>query len=484
MLYLVLGGLGLLSIAAFLTRWQTLLYGLVAFTPFAGMLILWSKQDPLFLLAKDILYVLPVLLAVFLLRPQVLQRAPIAPWLTLTLLLLALVVLLQCLNPGVINLSMALIGMKVWLLYIPLAYVVAGAMETRRDVVLLLRVIVAVAPIPCIIGLLQWGLSENIGYREVMTDFYGDAARGATQNFTQFDLGGNLRRIPATFSNAPGYFVYTLVVVAAALALQALDPKRAWRIFARMVVILAFFAAFLSGMRAAFVFMPLLILIYSLLSGRLGGAVGGVLLVGALTGGFIYITGFNADEMVTGVSEHTARYESSDFAWTQFSYALEWSPLGHGTGTNTVSARYGADAAPQTGPDASLGSFEVQWAKVVHELGLFGLVPFVMIVGGLTWRAVGGTVRMRDYDLRRAHGALGAFLLIIFIYFFKAWVIDVDPGNVFFWIFVGLLYRLAALDRATAPAPALARVAATRLRPTRGRVRLAPQLGPQRPRIG
>jgi hypothetical protein len=124
----------------------------------------------------------------------------------------------------------------------------------------------------------------------------------------------------------------------------------------------------------------------------------------------------------------------------------------------------------------------VQWAKVVHELGLFGLIPFIIMVGGLTWHAVGGTVRMRNYDLRRAHGAFGAFLLIIFIYFFKAWVIDVDPGNVFFWIFVGLLYRLAALDRATAPAPALARTA--RLRTTRGRARLAPQLGPQRPRIG
>jgi len=481
MLYLVLGGLGLLSFAAFLTRWQALLYGLVCYIPFAGLLILWSRQDPVFLLAKDILYVLPLLLAVFLLRPQVLQRAPIAPWLTLTLLLLAAVVILQCLNPGVVNAGMAVIGLKVWLLYIPLAYIVAGALETRQDIVGLLRAIVVVAPIPCIVGLAQWGLAENYGYREIMIDFYGEAAQGATQNFTQFDLGGTIRRIPSTFSNAPSYFVYTLVAITAALALQALDPKAGWRLFARLVIVLAFFAAFLSGMRAAFVFAPLLIIIYSLLGGRLGGAVAGLLLVAGLAGGFIYITGFDADEIFAGVSEHTGRYEASGFAWTQFSYALEWSPLGHGTGTNTVSARYGADEVQQIGAQASLGSFEVQYAKVVHELGLFGLVPFLLMVGGLAWHALAGTLRMRDQQLRRAHAAMAAFVLIIFIYFFKAWVIDVDPANVFFWIYVGLLYRLSAMDKiaavARAPHPASA---ALRLRQTPGRARRAPQLGPQR----
>jgi hypothetical protein len=480
MLYLLLGALGVLSFFAFITRWQTLLWGLVCFLPFSGLLILWSKQDPLFLLAKDILYVLPLLLAVFLLRPQVLQRAPIAPWLTLTLLLLALVVVLQCLNPGVVNSAMALIGLKVWLLYIPLAYIVAGMLETRRDMVLLLRMIVAVAPIPCFFGLAQWGLSETIGYRQVMFDFYGDAARGATQNFAQFDLGGTIRRIPSTFTNAASYFVYTLVVVSAALALQAMDPKRGWRIFARAVLAIAFFAALLSGMRAAFVFTPLLILIYSALSGRLGGALNGLFLVAALAGGFIYITGFDVDGVVEGVTEHSERYQATDFAWVQFSYALEWSPLGQGTGTNTVSARYGLDDEQQSGAGSSLGSFEVQYAKVVHELGIFGLVPFVLLVAGLSWHVLVGTLNMRDPALRRAHGAFGGFVLIIFLYFFKAWVIDVDPGNVFFWIWVGLLYRVRSWDSVRAPlAMRSAPMSPRRLAP--GQARLAPRLGTRQP---
>jgi hypothetical protein len=162
----------------------------------------------------------------------------------------------------------------------------------------------------------------------------------------------------------------------------------------------------------------------------------------------------------------------------QFSYALEWSPLGQGTGTNTVSARYGVDDVQQSGPGSSLGSFEVQYAKVVHELGIFGLVPFLLLVGGLSWHVLIGTLHMRDPVLRRTHAALGGFVLIIFLYFFKAWVIDVDPGNVFFWIYVGLLYRLAAMDRALAPALVKQGRA---LGGGHGRARMAPRLGPQRP---
>lgn len=451
MLYALLGLLGLVSFVLFLLRWQLLLPALILFLPLVGALILWSDQDPLFLLAKDILYVLPLYVAVFLLRPQLLQGSPIPPWLTLTVIVLALVVLLQMMNPGVVNLGMAVIGAKVWLLYIPLAYVVAAAVRTPADMVRLLRVTVAVAIVPCVIGLSQWGLSEAIGYREALTDFYGEAALGATQNFTQFDMGGTIRRIPSTFTNSASYFIFTLATLAAALALQAMDWSRTWRMMARGMVILLVIAGLLSGMRAAFVFLPLLLMIYALISGRGVGAIGGALVVVLLAFGFFYITGFDADQMAEGLAEHTSRYQDANFTWVQFSYALDTSPFGFGTGTNTVSARYAAEsltAAERT----SLGGYEVQFAKTVHELGIFGLVPFLILMGGLLGRSLIGSLRMVDSRFRRAHAAFGAFLVIVFLYFFKAWVIDVDPGNVFYWLYVGLLYRAAQFDRSAAQA--------------------------------
>ena len=451
MLYALLGLLGLISFVLFLLRWQLLLPALILFLPLVGALILWSDQAPLFLLAKDLLYVLPLYVAVFLLRPQLLQGSPIPPWLTLTVVVLALVVLLQMMNPGVVSIGMAVIGAKVWLLYIPLAYVVAAAVRTPADMVRLLRVMVAIAPVPCVIGLSQWGLSEAVGYREALTDFYGDAAAGATQNFTQFDMGGTIRRIPSTFTNSASYFVFTLATLSAALALQAMDWSRTWRMATRGIIVLLVIAGLLSGMRAAFVFMPILLMIYALISGRGIGAIAGALVVVVLAFGFFYITGFDADGLAEGVATHTGRYQEADFSWVQFSYALEVSPFGQGTGTNTVAARYAAEGLTQA-ELTSLGGYEVQFAKTVHELGVFGLVPFMILMGGLLARVLGGTLRMVDSRFRRAHAAFGAFLVIIFLYFFKAWVIDVDPGNVFYWLYVGLLYRVAQFDRVAARA--------------------------------
>jgi len=475
MLYLLLAVIGLCALAVFLTRWQWLLWGLLTYLPFAGALVLWTNQDPVFLLAKDFLFVAPLYVAVFLLRPQLLHDLPIPPWLTLSLIFLALVVLLQTMNPGVVNLGMALIGLKVWLFYIPLAYATVAAVRTPQDLVRLLRVMVAVAPLPCIFGLTQWGLSEAYGYQDVMRDFYGEAAQAATQNFTQFELGGVIRRLPSTFSSAPAYYVYTLVILAAGLALQALDPSRGWRSFARVVVVLALCAGMLSGMRAAFVLSPILLAIYGLIAVRGGGAVVGFAMLLLLSGGFLYVAGFDTDQLYEGIAEHTERYQEYGFTWVQFSYALENSPLGSGTGTNTVSARYATEGLSQ--PELqSIGYWEVQFAKTVHELGIFGLVPFLIVVCGLAGRALFGTFRLRDPRLRRAHAALGAFVLIVFIYFFKAWIIDVDPANVVFWVFVGLLYRLGQWDRALAPA--------ARPQPAFGLGGRRPlQLGPRQPAL-
>lgn len=436
--------------AAFLFRWQWLLWGLFCYLPFAGAFILWSEQSPLFLLAKDLFFVLPLYVAVFLLRPQLIQRTGIPAWLTFMLLVLALVVILQMLNPGVVNMAMALIGAKTWLLYIPLAYVVAATVREREDLVRLLRIIVLLAPVPCVVGLTQWGLSEAYGYREALTDFYGEAARGATQNFTQFDFGGTFRRLPSTFSNAPAFYVYTLVVLTAALALVALDRSRGWRLFGWLLVALALFAGLLSGMRAAFLFSPLLVAFYAVMGSRGSGAVTLLALLGLLSAGFFYITGYDADGTFEALAEHTGRYQEADFVWVQFSWALERAPFGFGTGTNTAASRYATEGLSPAELQ-SLGFDEVQYAKTVHELGIFGLIPFLVIVGGLVARAVLGPLQVRDPQLRRAYAAFAGFVVIVFLYFFKAWVIDVDPANVMFWVFVGLMFRTATLEGARLP---------------------------------
>ena len=39
-----------------------------------------------------------------------------------------------------------------------------------------------------------------------------------------------------------------------------------------------------------------------------------------------------------------------------------------------------------------------------------------------------------------------SFLVALGLYCFKGWVIDLDPINIYFWMFAGLLTRLPTLD--------------------------------------
>lgn len=115
---IIISLLGLISFALLLGRWRYLLHGLFIFIPFSGILVFWSDNAPLMVLAKDILYVLPLLIAGAIFNPRVLAASLVPAWLTILITLFALVVILQMMNPGVLSLGMALIGLKVWLLYI------------------------------------------------------------------------------------------------------------------------------------------------------------------------------------------------------------------------------------------------------------------------------------------------------------------------------------------------------------------------------
>src|SRR5437867_2825273 len=110
-------------------------------------------------------------------------------------------------NPKVAGIAVALVGAKVWLFYIPLLVLTTAMIKSEREVVALLRTMIALVPIPCIIGLVQYFGSNAFGHQETISAFYGnEAAAAATQGFSSFDYGGMLYRIPATFVSVAHYF--------------------------------------------------------------------------------------------------------------------------------------------------------------------------------------------------------------------------------------------------------------------------------------
>lgn len=322
--------------------------------------------------------------------------------------------------------------------------------NSRADLIGLLRALILVAPIPCLVGIWLWYQSEVGDYRAVMTSFYGaEAAKSATQSFAQFDIGGIVRRIPSTFTNAQAFFVYCLMAACGALALHSVETSRKWKVYAIAVFILAFITSFFSGMRVAFVLSPLSVIAFFILPGQGYKVLTGLIGVPLLIGSFFFISDFELEGLVSGVIEHAGRYEESEYTLGQILYSLESSPFGNGTGTNTLAARYVVDLLAID--NNSLGFFEVYLAKACHELGFLGFLLLAAILFGVLAMALVGGLRIADRGLRSAHAALGGAILALVAHCFKAPTLDLDPGNVLFWVFIGIMSKLKYL--AVVPSP-------------------------------
>jgi O-antigen ligase len=114
---------------------------------------------------------------------------------------------------------------------------------------------------------------------------------------------------------------------------------------------------------------------------------------------------------------------------------------GHGTGWDTNSAlRYG---------DATERRFVENWyAKATLELGVVGVISIIVAFAALGARLA---VPLRRCDARARPLAAGVFALLAItaVSLFKGPYIDLDPLNVYFWLFAGMLlglYRAADRD--------------------------------------
>lgn len=446
MLFLKYGELilGLLPLAAvwmnILFRWQRGIYLLLIYLPFAGVVTLLLYPSPLPTLFKDIFFVMPAYVSFCLFwvlkRPNV--NIYIPKFIIASLSGLAVLVFVQMFNPSVANWLVAAIGAKVWLFYIPLMILASTLINYKEDIIKIFRIMVIIAWIPCTIGIIQWIGSMIIGYQVTMQAFYGDAAAGATQNFASFNIGGTFYRIPSTFTFVAQYFGYTLAMVVPAFALMRMDPSRKWRRFSKLTLGFVIIASFLSGARAAYVFIPLLIMLIYLLEGKVKGLIWAMILIPVLLTVALGISGIdigNLSDLMWTLFTHYA----DTIAYTGLVQSISQAPLGLGTGMNTGPARY-AFADPN-----SFVAFENYYAKAVYELGIPGLVIVGLLFMLLIVYGYKAHQRIHDKKLRACSSALLAFIITMAINSFKGWQIDLDPINVYFWIFSGILLKLPYL---------------------------------------
>ena len=440
---ILLGSIGLLGLfASWLCIFQNWRRGVIAFllyTPISGAIELWLFPSPWPVLFKDICFAVPLYLAFFLSGEGATACRNVPRSIATILSLFVLLVIAQMLNPfnsNLVGLLAPLIGAKVWLFYVPMLLVGMQYIDSAQRLLTLSRLLLCLAWIPCVVGLLQYALSQTIGYERTMTMFYGDAALAATQQFTTFAVG--LKRIPSTFSFVAQYLSFILCMLVPALGLRSLESVARWRQMRTGTVWLLCVAGALCGARAAFVMIPLLLGIFYFCK---GGFVA-LLLPALLLATSLYVVLTIAGIDISGLADlegslvsHYSVESQTSFIDATASSAL----LGEGVGSNT-------NEAQRFVKEESIRGVENYYAKIVFELGIVGLVIVPLAQLSLIRFGIRSHLKLTNRELKPYSDAITSLLILIFIYDAKGQAIDFDPLNMFYWFFGGIMLRLPSLS--------------------------------------
>jgi hypothetical protein len=410
-----------------LVDWRRGVLALAVVLPFAGVPVFVTGSEYA-LVGRDVAIGLPLyasllVAAIVGLEHLRLRRSWFVP---IVLSFATLVALNIFLAP---SLLIGLVGAKVWLFYIPMMGVGYRYLRSTGDALWLLKLTALLAIVPATLGIVEWIVASHTGDLGPFSRLYGsltDKVNG------QSVLTNEVRftRIPSTFTSVSQYVSFCYVALTAALALALVQRSARWLTVAGLIGT----AALTSGARGAFLIAPLLILLGVLFSGfRVRRALVAIVVTAAIVGGLIF----------HGADPQAYRSELSAVAAVDGSHALgefrhSWRSLyGDGTGSHTNAAlRYG---------NGDVGDTVENWyARAGTELGVVGLalaIALLACVGLAAWRSY----RRLTGVAKEIGGPIMALVLLTALISFKGPILDVDPFNVYFWLFVGFLARLPSL---------------------------------------
>lgn len=438
-----------------LYNWRWPIYGLLCYLPVSGIAILAAYgasrgERATAILAKDFVFVIPAYVGFLwsFLRSRRRFWFPGAPLLLFGLL--ALVVLVEALNPRLPNHLVGAIGIKIWLFYVPLFFLGYHLVDSRRQLFRLLGLMAVLAIVPAAIGLTELALSQA-GKSSVVYSAYGGAASAATQGFASFQLPGGctIRRIPSTFSFFYQYFLFASAMVAVSYAWwRGSRPAGRQIKIGGLLFLITVLAALFSGVRTALILIPLLVLAMLALGARSANRLPWGVAVAGFTAFALFGGGVGGG--ACGVTQHLAQATTTE-APSVYGHGVSealsahnsW--LGLGAGADSSGARY---AFPDLNLKTKFGAVQEPWyLKTYIELGILGLVVVAALLVTIFLRAFRVHRRLRDPRLKVVSAAIVALIGFVLVYNAKAQYLDLDPMNVYFWLLLGLLMKLPLLDR-------------------------------------
>ena len=440
------------------------LYAFIIYIPVGGTVTYYLGNSPILQLAKDAFYV-PALIGLWqtcrrqglpLIIPKGI-KIPLYIVLACSLLTLLFVNGAQQFNPpsaGLLEkarqeipLGMGILGLKVFLGYVPLLGCAYYLIRDKRDFLFLLRLQIVLTLICCALGFIQYFLLLT-GVCQGTRGLEGDALFRATLEARCY-FGGALVyspeegiiRLPGTFV-APWQWAWFLISSTFfTFATGFNDPSPIWRIIGLASLVGVFIDAVISGQRIALALVPICFGILLLLTGQLGN-LKRFIPIGV---GLAFILGIAMVTNPAVVQERTESFASrwnasppQDFIIQQFEE--NWKnvdgPLGSGLGRATNSARVMGETK----------LVETYYPKVLYEVGIFGLLAFLGLVTTLTILGFKTYRSIKNRNFRSSGAALWVFILFI-SYNTYYYPLDVDPVAAYYWFFAGVLFKLPELEK-------------------------------------
>src|SRR6202158_3859025 len=239
--------------------WRAAFVGLFLFLPVAAVPGILLQQQGWPTLIKDGLFLLPgyVGLVLTLMKNRDF-RWPLPGALTLLISGLVVVVAFQAFRLVPTLPLVALIGIRSWLLYLPLIVVPTVLLPSLVDVQRFFRLLVLVSLVPAVVGIIEFGLIVS-GHFDLAYQWYGSLQSDATQGFAQVGVSDEIvvRRIPSTFPFVTQFVSYCLITTPLCLVTWMSDPERRWRFTAGVAVVAIIAAGLTSGSRTYLIWGPI-----------------------------------------------------------------------------------------------------------------------------------------------------------------------------------------------------------------------------------
>ena len=431
------------------------LYGFLIYLPLGGSITyaIGGGDNPVLQLAKDAFYV-PAVISLYQTckaknLPFVLPvnlKTPLMLLLGYCLLVLFFVNGLQQFATKTEKpFLMGILGLKVFLGYVPLIACAYYLLKTKRDFYFLMRVITSLVVICCSLGFLQYMFLKT-GRCE------GTVGTGSALFKASIEsrclVGGSLLyspeqgviRLPGTFV-APWQWGWYLIASAfTSFATAFCDRKWIWRIIGMVAMALNFLMAVLSGQRIALIIVPIASIMLLFVTGQVANLKRFLPIVIVL--GFAVVGAMAAfpDIVKERIDSFSSRWEASpptDFIAGQFEFVGDAvGILGRGLGRATNSARAFGETK----------LIETYYPKVLYELGPIGVLLLLAVVTTLTIATFKAYRKVKDNNLRGSGAALWGFVLFI-SYNTYYYPLDVDPVAVYYWFMAGVILKLPELDK-------------------------------------